>query len=85
MLTLTRHEIFKSSVSSFRSDADYRFTVHDYHGRFKVETLVGGRGSRLVIRNFRKLDDDGLYRCFATRTNRRKVETVFMEVDVQRP
>lgn len=63
-----------------------------YHGkdtldrhRIRVDN-IGRHGSRLVIYDYRSRDDDGIYRCFATRHKYGPYspakETVYMEIEV---
>ena len=58
--------------------------------RLRVDN-IGRHGSRLVLRDYDALSDDGVYRCFTTRSRDHGLtdsyghaakETVFMEIDV---
>ncbi|XP_059089635.1 uncharacterized protein LOC131885577 [Tigriopus californicus] len=64
---------------------------HDYHRQNRYRYYVenwGENGSRLIIRDYRPVEDDGVYRCFATRyrpgryIGGRDKDTIYMEIDV---
>ena len=81
---------------SFRKDRNYQddFRYHQLNRyRYVIETdALRVPGSRLVVRDYRPQEDDGVYRCFANRRSSGKyygssphdfsTETVYMEIDV---
>lgn len=75
---------YRKAYKGYYYDPDTR--TLDPH-RIRVDN-IGHHGSRLVIYDYRSKDDDGVYRCFATRqkygaySSSPAKETVYMEIEV---